>query len=48
MGAKFDVQERTFVVATVEYGWFFRNAEGVNNQFDEGQWNWSLGVGFNF
>lgn len=47
-GAKFYVQERTFIMATVEYGWLFEDAGSVNNQFDDGQWNWSLGVGFNF
>lgn len=47
-GAKFYVQERTFIVATAEYGWLFQHATGVNNEFDDGQWNWSLGIGFNF
>lgn len=47
-GVKFYVQERTFIAATVEYGWLFEHAEGINNRFDDGQLNWSIGVGFNF
>jgi hypothetical protein len=47
-GAKFYVQPRTFVYAIVEYGWFFRHARNVDDTFDDGQFNWSVGVGFNF
>jgi hypothetical protein len=47
-GAKFYVQPRTFIAATVEYGWLFEHAKSVNDRFDDGQWNWSLAVGFNF
>jgi hypothetical protein len=47
-GAKFYVQPRTFIQAMVEYGWFFRRARSVDNSFSDGQFNWSVGVGFNF
>ncbi len=47
-GAKFYVQERTFIVATVEYGWLFQHSDSIDNTFDDGQLNWSIGVGFNF
>jgi len=47
-GAKFYVQSRTFVYALVEYGWFFRNARNVDDTFRDGQFTWSVGVGFNF
>lgn len=47
-GVKYYVQPRTFISATVEYGWLFQHARGVEDRFDDGQWNWSLGVGFNF
>lgn len=43
-GAKYYVMPRTFLHATVEYGWLFQRARA----FDDGQWNWSLGVGFAF
>ncbi len=47
-GAKFYVQERTFILATVEYSWLFENSRGLDDRFDDGQFNWTLGVGFNF
>ena len=47
-GAKFYVIPRTFVYAMAEYAWLFRHAKDINNRFDEGQFNWSIGVGFHF
>jgi hypothetical protein len=47
-GAKFYVQSRTFIYALVEYSWFFRHGRDVDDTFDQGQFNWSVGVGFNF
>lgn len=47
-GAKFYVQPRTFVYALVEYGWYFRHGRDVDDTFDDGQFTWAAGVGFNF
>ncbi len=47
-GAKFYVQSRTFVYAMAEYGWFFRHARNVDDTFSDGQFNWGVGIGFNF
>lgn len=47
-GAKFYVQPRTFIYAIAEYGWFFRRARALDDRFDDGQFNWSVGLGFNF
>lgn len=47
-GVKYYVLPRTFIAATIEYGWLFQHARSVEDRFDDGQWNWSLGVGFNF
>jgi hypothetical protein len=47
-GAKFYVQPRTFIYAMAEYGWFFRRARHLDDRFNDGQFNWGLGVGFNF
>jgi hypothetical protein len=47
-GAKFYVQPRTFIYALAEYGWFFRRARSLDDRFNEGQFNWGVGVGFNF
>lgn len=47
-GLKYYVHPHTFVYAVPEYNWFFRHARDVNNRFGDGQFNWSLGVGFNY
>lgn len=47
-GVKYYVLPRTFVAAAVEYGWLFRHAHNIDDQFDKGAWNWSVGLGFNF
>lgn len=47
-GGKYYVAPRTFLYALVEYGWFFRNTRDVDDRFRAGQFNWSLGVGYNF
>ena len=47
-GAKYYVQPRTFIYAIVEYGWFFRRARNLDDRFDDGQFTWGVGVGFNF
>ena len=47
-GAKFYVMRKTFIVIEPEYDWFFRNAHGVvgKTKFNDGEWNWGVGVGF--
>ena len=47
-GAKFYVLPRTFIYGVVEYSWYFRHGRDVDDTFDDGQFTWSLGVGFNF
>ncbi len=47
-GGKFYVQERTFIYAMVEYGWFFRRASNLDEGFRGGQFNGGVGIGFNF
>jgi hypothetical protein len=47
-GVKFYVQPRTFVYGMAEYGWFFRRARALDNQFRSGQFNWGIGLGYNF
>ena len=47
-GAKYYVQPKTFVYAGAEYSWFFQHANDVDERFDEGQFTWSVGMGFNF
>jgi hypothetical protein len=47
-GAKFYVQQRTFIFGVLEYAWAFSRASRLDNNFSEGQFNWSTGIGFNF
>jgi hypothetical protein len=47
-GVKYYVMPRTFVSAGIEYGWYFQHSDAIDNSFDDGQWNWTVGVGFNF
>lgn len=47
-GVKVYVAPRTFVTAMADYGWFFQHADTIDNRFDDGQFGWTLGVGFNF
>lgn len=47
-GAKFYVQERTFIFALVDYGWAFNDADDADDTFSDGGFTWSLGLGFNF
>jgi hypothetical protein len=48
VGGKFYVQPRTFVLAMVEYNWFFRRARNLDDRFSDGAFNWTVGLGFNF
>jgi hypothetical protein len=47
-GVKFYVLRTTFIVLEPEYDWFFRRAHGLvgETKFNEGEWNWGVGVGF--
>lgn len=47
-GVKMYVQSRTFVFAMIDYGWLFRDADNIDNSFNDGAWTWTAGVGFNF
>jgi hypothetical protein len=47
-GVKHYVLEKTFIFAAMEYNWIFEEAEGVDDSFEDGQFVYSLGIGFNF
>ncbi len=47
-GLKFYVKEKTFVAFQVEYDFLFDNANDIDNQFNDGAFFYTLGVGFNF
>ena len=48
VGIKWFVGPDVFLLAQVEYQFFFRNGGGVNNGFKNGQFVYSVGVGFRF
>lgn len=47
-GLKWFVGPDVFLFGQVEYEFFFRNGGGVNNGFKNGQFVYTLGVGFRF
>ena len=47
-GIKFYVREKTFIFAQGEYQWLFKDVDNADNNFDDGAFLYSLGIGFNF
>jgi len=46
-GVRFYVLDRTFIFGQAEYQFFFRDSGGIGDGFDNGQFVYSLGIGFN-
>ena len=47
-GLKYYVLPRTFVMGRAEYQWFFRKTNDADNNFDDGAWAYTVGLGYNF
>lgn len=47
-GLKWFVGPEAFVFGMVQYQFFFKNSNSVNSGFSNGQWVYTLGVGFRF
>ena len=47
-GVKWYVKPETYVFGMVEWLWFFEDSDQVEDAFDDGQFVYTLGVGFNF
>lgn len=47
-GLKLYVKPQTFVFALVNYAWTFNDSDTATDNFDDGAFVWSVGVGFNF
>ena len=47
-GIKYFVNSTTFIFAMVEYQFFFDSGDNVGDNFSDGQFLWSLGLGFRF
>ena len=45
-GVKYFVNSTTFIFALIEYQFFFENSDEADDAFDDGQWVYSLGLGF--
>lgn len=47
-GIKYYVKPETFLYGQIEYQVFFEEANDVNSNFDDGSWNYSVGLGYIF
>jgi hypothetical protein len=47
-GVKWFVNSTTFIFAMVEYQFFFDSADDADNSFEDGQFVYTLGIGFRF
>jgi hypothetical protein len=47
-GAKFFMKPQTFVYALVSYDWLFDEGNQIDDRFEDGRLNWSLGIGYQF
>lgn len=47
-GLKYYALEDTFILARAEYQFFFSSGDDVQDNFDNGAWQYVFGVGFNF
>ena len=48
IGAKLYIKPEAFLMALGEYQFFFKNIDDADNNFDSGQFVYTLGVGFNW
>ncbi|RFA31144.1 hypothetical protein CAI21_00325 [Alkalilimnicola ehrlichii] len=48
VGAKWYVQPQTFILTQVDYQFTFRNADDLDEDWDDGRFNYHIGVGYNF
>lgn len=47
-GVKYYVLPKTFISGLAEYQWFFDSSDDVDDEFEDGAWVYSVGLGFNF
>jgi hypothetical protein len=47
-GVKYYVSAKTFILGMIEWQWLFNDADDADNAFDDGQFVYTLAVGFNF
>lgn len=47
-GLKWYVKDETFIFGRAEYQFFFEDSDEVDEAFDDGQFIYTIGIGFNF
>jgi len=47
-GVKYFIKDEAYIFAQIEYQFFFRDAGDADDNFDDGQFVYTLGVGFTF
>lgn len=47
-GVKYYVRQKTYLLARVEYQWFFDSGSEADDTFDDGAWAYTVGIGYNF
>jgi hypothetical protein len=48
VGMKYYVLEKTFLMGRAEYQWFFDSSSDARDNFDDGAWAYTIGMGYNF
>lgn len=48
VGMKYYVKDKTFIELQAEYQFLFESANDIDNQFDDGAFFYTLGIGYNF
>lgn len=47
-GVKYYVLAETFLMGRAEYQWFFDSSSDARDNFDDGAWAYTIGMGYNF
>lgn len=47
-GIKHYVLPSTYILGRIEYQWFFESSSDVNDNFSDGAWAYTVGLGYNF
>lgn len=48
VGVKYYVLQKTFLMGRAEYQWFFSSSSDARDNFDDGAWAYTVGMGYNF
>lgn len=48
VGVKYFVNDTTFIIGMAEYQWFFNNSDDVSDNFNDGAFQYTIGLGFVF